>query len=140
MRAGSGGLKSISADEAYARWQEWIGEVRREKISVGSILDESKILEVTNGAIRIACPDDYHLSALRRHKEYLAESFRKLTGYSIHIEPVVQFVSPDPSSTSSTASVPSNGGNGKPVSPAKAGESHPVIEALKRELGAEKVE
>ena len=107
------------------------------------ILDESRILEVTNGAIRIACPDDYHLSALRRHKEYLVESFRKLTGYSVHIEPVVQFISPEPStSSSSTASVPSNGGNGKKASPGKAnnGGNHPVIEALERELGAEKVE
>ena len=141
--SGNGSLKSLSADEAYARWQEWIGTVRKEKISVGSILDESRILEVTNGAIRIACPDDYHLSALRRHKEYLVESFRKLTGYSVHIEPVVQFISPELStSSSSTASVPSNGGNGKKASPGKAsnGGNHPVIEALKRELGAEKVE
>ena len=141
--SGNGGLKSLSADEAYARWQEWIGTVRKEKISVGSILDESRILEVTNGAIRIACPDDYHLSALRRHKEYLVESFRKLTGYSVHIEPVVQFISPELSTpSSSTASVPSNGGNGKKASPGKAskGENHPVIEALERELGAEKVE
>ena len=141
--SGNGSLKSLSADEAYARWQEWIGTVRKEKISVGSILDESRILEVTNGAIRIACPDDYHLSALRRHKEYLVESFRKLTGYSVHIEPVVQFISPELSTpSSSTASVPSNGGNGKKASPGKAskGENHPVIEALERELGAEKVE
>ena len=141
--SGNGSLKSLSADEAYARWQEWIGTVRKEKISVGSILDESRILEVTNGAIRIACPDDYHLSALRRHKEYLVESFRKLTGYSVHIEPVVQFISPELSTpSSSTASVPSNGGNGKKASPGKAnnGGNHPVIEALERELGAEKVE
>src|SRR3970282_2410808 len=85
--SGNGALKALSADEAYARWQEWIGTVRKEKISVGSILDESRILEVTNGAIRIACPDDYHLSALRRHQEYLVESFRKLTGQSVHIVP-----------------------------------------------------
>jgi len=140
IRAGNGGLKSLSADEAYARWQEWIGEVRREKISVGSILDESRLLEVTNGAIRIACPDDYHLSTLRRHKEYLVESFRKLTGYSVHIEPVVQFVSHEPSSVSSTAALPANGGNGKSNHTSNNGENHPVIEALKRELGAEKVE
>ena len=137
---GNGGLKSLSVDEAYARWQEWIGEVRREKISVGSILDQSRILEVTNGAIRIACPDDYHLSALKRHKEYLVESFRKLTGYSVHIEPVVQFMSPEPTAVSSTAAVPANGGNGKSHYTAEKGEKHPIIDALKRELGAEKVE
>ncbi len=138
-----GGLKSLSADEAYARWQEWIGEVRREKISVGSILDESRILDVANGSMRIACPDDYHLSTIRRHKEYLVESFRRLTGYHVLIEPVVQFVSPGPSAVSTSTAIPPNGGNGAQPSNGKGGaasEHHPVVEALMRELGAEKVE
>lgn len=140
MRPGNGGIMSLSADEAYARWQEWIGQVRREKISVGSILDESRILDVTNGAIRIACPDDYHFSTIKRHKEYLVESFRKLTGYNVHIEPVVQFLSHEPSSVSSSSDISANGGNGTSHQTAEKGENHPVIEALRRELGAEKVE
>lgn len=141
VRPGNGGMKSLSADEAYARWQEWIGAVRKEKISVGSILDESRILDVANGAMRIACPDDYHSSTIRRHKEYLVESFRRLTGYNVHIEPVVQFIAPGRSSTSTTAVLPSNGGNGKqPPHGNGVEETHPTIEAIKRELGAEKVE
>lgn len=144
MAAGSStAMRSISVDEAYARWQEWVGEVRKQKISVASTLDQSKIAAVANGAIRILCPDDYAVSNIRRNREFLAESFKKVTGYQMLIEPevgaedpVVSYT-PSPSYThpsqSSTPAKPQPDTSSSP-------QNHPVLQALIRELGAEKVE
>jgi len=134
-------MKTISADEAYARWQEWIGEVSRERISVGSILGDSHLVDVRDGSVTIACPDDYHLASLKRNREFLAASFRNMTGCDIRIDPVLR---------------PANGGHGpgpnepvkanqvlstiSPTASADAVEDHPVIRALRREFGAERVE
>jgi len=140
IMSGGGSMRPISAEEAYARWQEWVGEVRKERISVASSLDHSRIAEVSNGSIRIACPDDYHVSTLRRNREFLTDSFRKVTGYHVRIEPEVLADNPDVS-----ISLPLQSRSDAPVVPQRpigqrSEEEHPVIQALIRELGAEKVE
>ncbi len=126
----------VSAEEAYSSWQQWVMEVQSERIGVGAALGISSILDVNGGALRIACPDDYHLSSLKRNKEFLTESFHKVTGRRIRIEPVLHArphtQSTDrSSSTPQTASTPSGSGSSH---------EHPLIKALRQELGAEPVE
>jgi DNA polymerase III gamma/tau subunit len=133
------GLRSISVEEAYARWQEWVGEVRKQKISLASTLDQSKISSITNGALRIACPDDYHVSNLRRNKEFLVDSFRKVTGYQVQIEPEFRLDDRDISALQAPSALPSAPQAAAPRAASTSGD-HPVIQALIRELGAEKVE
>ena len=139
-----GNMQAISVEEAYGQWQRWIGEVRKMKIGVGTILGESRILDMVDGALRIACPDDYHLSSLRRHKEFLGDSFEKVTGRKIRIEPVLHGGSKERLSSS----IPPE--NQHPAYPPPThlsqkpsdgnGEEHPILLALRRELGAEQVE
>jgi len=134
-------MRHISAEEAYEQWQHWVGEVRKTKIGIGTILGESRLLEVSEGALHIACPDDYHVSSLKRHKEFLIDSFEKLTGFKLRIEPVLRDLpktapphQADPHAQSASQRSPSPmDGNGSPA-------EHPVILALRRELGAEPVE
>ena len=136
--------RKITAEEAHEQWQPWVVEVRKTKIGIGTILGESSLLDVTDGALRIACPDDYHLSSLQRHKEFLVDSFHKTTGLKLRIEPVLRSAStsnvgaqPPPDGLDNPAQSPtptprrvSNGG----------GSEHPVLLALRRELGAEPIE
>jgi DNA polymerase-3 subunit gamma/tau len=137
-------MRKISAEEAYTQWQQWVGEVRKTKIGVGTILGESRILDVMDGALRIACPDDYHLSSLRRHKEFLVESFQKVTGIALRIEPVLQrgpgsdYPTP-PTSANNQPTTSSSVQTSRKLSNGN-GEEHPIILALKRELGAQQVE
>ena len=139
VHPGNGAVRSVSADETYARWQEWIGDVRKEKISVGAVLDESRLVDVSNGLIRISCPDEYHLSTIKRHKDYLVESFRKLTGYNVHIEPTVQaHHQQDDSNVTHTPVAAEHGTPSSTTNPHN--QNHPVIDALKRELGAEPID
>ena len=136
-------MQKITAEEAFEQWQRWVGEVRKTKIGIGTILEESRILDVANGALRIACPDDYHLSSLKRHKEFLVDSFEKVTGFKLRIEPVLhsgsqngragRSESPASILTPAAAIQAQKPGNGR-------AEEHPVILALRRELGAEPIE
>ena len=136
-------MRKITAEEALEQWPHWVGEVRKTKIGIGTILGESRILDVEDGALRIGCPDDYHFSSLRRHKDFLVESFQKVTGCKLRIEPVLNTdagnghgLQPATPSTATpiTASLQvQNQGNG-------GGSEHPVILALRRELGAEPIE
>lgn len=136
-------MQSISAHEAYAQWQQWVDEVRKARISVGTVLGESQILEVRNGTVRIGCPDDYHYSTLKRSKEFLIESFERITGTRMYIEPVIYKSStgrtPQPEQTANPLPGTSTVSTTNPQSVSDDDE-HPVIAALKRELGAERIE
>jgi DNA polymerase-3 subunit gamma/tau len=126
-------LQTISAEQAYSRWQDWVAEVQRSRISVGAVLSESSILDVSNGAVRIACPDAYHYTSLKRSREFLTETFQRVTGVRVPIEPVLHS-QPAPRPSPSPTMIAQRREETAP------GEEHPVIAALKRELGAEKVE
>jgi hypothetical protein len=133
-----GNTRSVSADETYARWQEWIGTVRKEKISVGAVLDESRLVEVNNGMLRISCPDEYHTSTIKRYKEYLVDSFHKLTGHRVLIEPVCQSQN-DVESIVVTPTTASSPPQKKSDSLSASRATNPILDILKRELGAEPV-
>jgi len=137
-------FRKITLEEAYTQWQQWVGEVRRVKIGVGTILGETCILEVLDDSLRIGCPDDYHLSSLKRHKEFLVDTFQKVTGFKLRIEPVLHNgpVNSQPVPTSPLTIQPAeNVSVSPPPRPTNgSAHNHPVIEALKRELGAERVE
>jgi hypothetical protein len=131
----------ISANEAYSRWQEWVGEVSRSRISVGSILGESRLSEVRDGSVTIACPDDYHLASLKRNREFLVETFRTVTGCDVRIDPVLGLANGNPTKSLHRPHY-SDGVITEQTPPAseEAIENHPVIVALRRELGAERAE
>ena len=139
-------LTPISIEQAYNFWQQWIGEVRKSKIGVGTILSESRIIDVIDGALRIACPDDYHLSSLKRNKEFLVESFEKLSGRKVRLEPILQrsFKTNQPQTVGTIAATPESLEAAVPPSTIKptngSHNEHPVLTALLRELGAELLE
>ncbi len=134
-------LQTISAEQAYALWQDWVAEVQRTRISVATVLGETSILDVHNGAIRIACPDDYHYSSLKRSKEFLVETFQRVAGVHVPIEPVLhaQPASPPKADAPLAHQVRAQTPSPQRATPSPADE-HPVITALKRELGAELIE
>ena len=146
-------VTSISLEQAYEHWRGWLGVVRKTKIGLWTLLSESSILDVADGALRIACPDDFHLSSLKRNKDFLIDSFHTLTGHKVRIEPILHTMPKNnreatvlPFQESTTAPSSDALQNHPAVEPTTSGqaisnaEEHPVIAALMRELGAEKVE
>ncbi|MFH0992005.1 MAG: DNA polymerase III subunit gamma/tau [bacterium] len=133
--------RPISPEQANEQWSEWIGEVRRSKIGVGTILSESHLLEVRDGALHIGCPDDFHYSSLKRNKDFLVDAFERVTGFKVRIEPVMHKIEKSGKRQTSNLrenATPAPGGRGEDTrTTGVSSEDHPVITALKREFGAD---
>ena len=124
---GAAGRPTPSIEEIRTRWDAFVNEVRQQKVSVGSVLSQAKVLSIQGGAILLGCLDEFHMSSLRRHREFLAEIAQKVYGAKhLRFEPFIG------------EAKASNGDEGPPPASARTEEAgHPVIKALMRELGAE---
>jgi DNA polymerase III subunit gamma/tau len=113
--AGQG--RMVSGDEVRSRWAEFTSEVSRRKISLGSVLGGTTLLGVTNGIIRVECMDDFQVTTLQLNREVLTEIIQKVFSARGSMQGELQAGS---------------AGSGAPVK-----EEHPLVQSLKRELGAE---
>ncbi|MBI4428926.1 MAG: DNA polymerase III subunit gamma/tau [Ignavibacteriales bacterium] len=124
----------ILSETVIQRWNDFVDGVRKTKIAIGTSLSASHFLESNNGTVRIGCPDEYHLSSLKRNKEFLAEVFQNVTGVRVSIEPVI--AGAEQKGNGSLAASQSSPATAKPGNGANP-DDHPVIAAIKRELGGE---
>jgi DNA polymerase-3 subunit gamma/tau len=129
--------QGASYEQVVGGWDAFVAEVKKSRISLATSLVESKIVDAENGYVRISCADEYHLSTLKRNKEFLGESLQRILGTHVHLEPVlhandgariVEFRAAVISTISSTPKLHVSNGE------------HPLIEILKRELGAERID
>jgi hypothetical protein len=118
----------MSEDEVASRWEEFLGEVRRQRISLGSMLESTRLIGIRDGAIRIACETDFEASSVQRNKDFLSGILAKVFGVPARIEAEIS-QEHSPGRTAPPSS-----------SPASRAEDHPIIAAMKRELGAEPLE
>ena len=131
---------SVSAQDLQARWQDFVDGVTKEKIAIGTVLTESRFDGCLHGTMRIGCPDEYHLSMLKRNKEFLSETLNTVVGVRLSVEPVLRAHSVGLEWESQPvlpgASKPTNGnGTQKGSTP----DEHPILTLLRKELGAEPV-
>ena len=112
----------VNEAEVRSRWTEFVTEVSRAKISVGTVLGSTTLLGVQDGIVRIGCVDEFQVASVERNRDVLSEMlytiFRVRVG--IAAERIVR---------------PAAGDNPD----ATPEEEHPIITALKRELGAEPI-
>jgi DNA polymerase-3 subunit gamma/tau len=116
--ASPGAPPAVGEAEVMSRWSEYVAEVRRRRVSLGSLLEELRVLGVSGNQVRVGCENDFQVSAVTRNRETLSELFKEVFHVAARLQPVL------------TAS------GSQANEPAPAPE-HPVIAALKRELGAE---
>jgi DNA polymerase III subunit gamma/tau len=112
-------VKIISVDEAFARWDEFVSAVKISRINLGSILSQSTLINVENGCVQLACENEFQLNTLRRSREYLGEISKRVFGIMTPFEINIRE------------------GTQKKNGERKEENEHPVIEAMRRELGAE---
>ena len=139
VRTESQARTGLNKDALARQWPDFVQDVTKNRIAVGTTLSESHLLDLTEGLIRIGCPDDYHLSTLKRHKEFLAETFQRITGSRMSIEPVLQ---KEPSGSAEHAHVMMEAPTTRQTTSSTVDDKneHPVIRALTTILGAEKVQ
>jgi DNA polymerase-3 subunit gamma/tau len=122
---------SLSESEVRTRWEEYLAEVRRQRISLGSVAESAVLLGVRDGTIRLGCTSEFQVSSIQRNREFLADLARKVFGSPAKIE------------TERIGEAPESGAGEPPGAPPAGGEGspdHPIIAAMKRELGAEPLE
>ncbi len=117
----------LSEGEVTSRWPEFISEVRRQRISLGSVLESAKLISSDGGSIRIGCANDFQASSVRRNKELLSGILQKVFNTNARLEVEIN----------SSVQTPSNSPQSVPPAQAQAPEEHPIIKVMRRELGAE---
>ncbi|MER3525181.1 MAG: DNA polymerase III subunit gamma/tau [Ignavibacteria bacterium] len=116
---------ALSEGEVRSRWAEFVSEVRRERIALGTILERAMMQGIRGSTIFLAVPDEFGASVLGRNKELIAAIIKKIFHTSGRLEVTV-----DPE-----AIVPASLPQESPPPPPQ--EEHPIIKAIVRELGAE---
>jgi len=122
---------SLSESEVRSRWEEFLAEVRRQRIALGSTAESAVLLGVRDGVIRLGCATEFHASTIQRNKEFLADLARKIFGSPTRIE-TERIEEREQEGRGESSGSPPGAGPGDP--------DHPIIAAMKRELGAEPLE
>jgi DNA polymerase III subunit gamma/tau len=137
-------VKPVSSDEVNAKWSDFVSDVSKTHIAVGTLLTETKVIDVHGGIVRISCPDTYHFSTLKRHRNFLIDTLHQVVGKNVAIEPVLISNNDIPVKSVfkttpqlNNSEIDSEKRHFLDVSPAK---EHPILTMLKRELGAERIE
>jgi DNA polymerase-3 subunit gamma/tau len=121
----------LSEVEVRSRWDEVLAEVRRQRISLSAVLEAAVLSGVTGNVVQVTFVDDFHVSHIQRNREFLSGLISKVFNTTARIEATVEH---QPSATVS----------GTTISPSAdqddSSREHPVLTALKRELGAEPLE
>ena len=137
-------IPSATADEISNHWIDFVSQVSKSHIAVGTSLTETSILDVHNGMVRISCPDDYHFSTLKRNRDFLTEALHRVVGKRVAIEPVLCSSSDIPVKpvfkTTSSGPVEVTPGDTVFGRTSLSPNDHPILALFKRELGAERLE
>jgi DNA polymerase-3 subunit gamma/tau len=119
----------ITVEELSSRWNEFLGEVRTRKISLWPALENATLLGVEQGIVRLGVADDFQVSLILKSKEFLGDVFQKILNVRLGVKPEITGASQAGTKLTS-AKGPDAGA---------PGEDHPVLAAMKRELGAEPI-
>jgi DNA polymerase-3 subunit gamma/tau len=119
---------SLSLSELTARWSEFIAEVRKERINLGSVLDQAEPRGVGDGAVHIGCTNEFQVSSIVRNKELLADlAFRV---FHVHHRILAELYEPHSQGLDESGPVTDR--------PPDLDE-HPIVKVMRKELGAEPV-
>ncbi len=119
-------VQPVTMDEVLQHWQTFVEEVSQEKIALGISLKVAQPVDVNNGCLKIGCSDIYHYESLKRGKDFLTKIIQKVTSKKLVIDPILNNqVQPKQKNEASTTDLNSG---------------HPIIDLLKSELGAERIE
>jgi DNA polymerase III subunit gamma/tau len=119
----------ISLDHIREKWSQFIEGASKHKIALGTMLSESSPIDFKSEKLLIACPDDFHLDSLKRHKDFLLDLAQSVYGAKLRLE------------LEKGASTGGNRENSAGQTEHAAPElQHPVIQALVREVGARQID
>ena len=103
--------------------------MRTRKISLWPALENAVLLGVEQGIVRLGVSDDFQASLILKNKDFIGEVLQKILNVRLGVRPEI----------SGGAQGGTDGTRLKDPDAASGGGDHPVIAAMKRELGAEPI-
>jgi DNA polymerase-3 subunit gamma/tau len=129
--------RALSADEVRSRWEEIVGEIVRQKVSLKACMESATVGTVARNSVTIVCADEFSVSQALRNRDFLAETLSKILNAQARVEIAAPPVEEGPAPGRRSAG-PSPGKQAGRLSAAEP--EHPMLTVLKRELGAEPLE
>lgn len=130
-------VRAISLDEAFSKWGSFIEQARKQRIAVGTMLSETRVVNVQGNNIQIGCPDDFHLEGLKRHRTFLMDLAQQVYGAKVRLETLITTeVPPVPTSASPTNRTTTE----EMKQPDTELRQHPVVRAIVNEFAAKELE
>ncbi len=125
----------LTNDEARGKWADLIAEACRQRIAFGSMLSETSLVSVEGDKLRIACPDGFHVDALKRNKQFLMDLAQSVYGAKLRLDTLIGAASPQlPEQETSLSANPASTDR-----PAQPPAEHPILQSLIREFGAQEI-
>jgi hypothetical protein len=121
---------SLSADDVRGKWPSFVNETRRHRIDLWSMLSETTVVGIQAEKVQIACPDDFHMDALKRNRQFLTDLAQRVYGAKIVLETLLDKNTAQAPAQSGTASTPEQSAADDAL------QQHPVVQDLKKEFGA----
>jgi DNA polymerase III gamma/tau subunit len=115
----------IAIEEVRSRWEEFLALVSSKRISVGSRLSGAQPVSVSGITVHVGCVDAFQVETVQRNRDFLQTVFEEVFGARARLEADVRPGAEHPTGTTGASRT------------AKPSEDHPMIAAIKRELGAE---
>ena len=120
----------LSIDEARGKWTSFINEARKHRIDLWSMLNETTLIDVQAERLRIGCPDDFHMDALKRNRQFLTELAERVYGAKVVLDTMLAKELPVKSQQQSLPDPLENS------APYETLQRHPVVQSLAKEFGA----
>ena len=118
---------SLTFEEASVKWKDVVLQARQERVTLGSSLGLTQVIECSNGSLKIACPDNFNLDFFKRNRDQIHSLAEKVYGVKFRLEAILADIN-----TSTSTSL-------KKSAEQQTETHHPVVEALKSKLGAVKI-
>lgn len=116
-------------------WDSIVEEMRKKKISVGTILGETTPAEIVNGTLRIGCGDEFHRSTVLRNKDLIVELIARIIPAKLRIDPFIQ----SGGFMESPVAQEQNVGKQQSQQSDTTTENHPIVKALYQDFGVERI-
>ncbi len=120
-------MAQLSFEDASVKWKDVVLQAKQERVSLGSVLSLTQVVDCCNGSLKIACPDNFHLELFKKNKDHINGLAEKVYGGRLRLEAILSNID-----TSISISP-------KKAEEQKPGSTHPVVEALKIKLGAVRI-
>jgi hypothetical protein len=92
------------------------------------VLESSTVVGIQGTTVRVGCANDFEAGSIRRHKDLLSETLSRVLNTRLRVDVEIK---------SELSSGPSPTQKQSPTADQGIDDEHPIIKAMKKELGAE---